>query len=91
MFGYPIRMFLCFSSTWSLVVALDLKLVIRRWKCQGLIGLHNFSGADWGGKFVGINKKTWVVAYLKFDDTDDAINCFQELGEGPITKELVNG
>ena len=24
-------------------------------KCQGLdIGIHNFSGVDWGGKFVGI-------------------------------------
>ena len=26
-------------------------------KSQGLVGLHNFSGADWGGKFVGISKK----------------------------------
>lgn len=25
--------------------------VIGRHKCQGLLGLHNFSGADWGGKF----------------------------------------
>ena len=25
-------------------------------KCQGLLGFHNFSGADWGGKFVGITK-----------------------------------
>lgn len=65
--------------------------VIGRRKCQGLIGLHNFSGADWGGKFVGISKKTWVVAYLKLDENDDAINCFRELGEGPILKELVNG
>ena len=23
-------------------------------KCQGLIGLHHFTGADWGGKFVGM-------------------------------------
>lgn len=27
-------------------------------KSQGLLGLHNFSGADWGGKFVGISKRT---------------------------------
>ena len=27
-------------------------------KCQGLLGFHNFSGADWGGKLVGISKKT---------------------------------
>ena len=31
-------------------------------KCQGLLGFHNFSGADWGGKFVGISKKTRVDA-----------------------------
>ena len=27
--------------------------VIGREKCQGLIDFHNFTGADWGGKFVG--------------------------------------
>ena len=32
--------------------------VIGARKCQGFVGLHNFSGADWGGKFVGISKKT---------------------------------
>ena len=26
-------------------------------KCQGLLGFPNFSGADCGGKFVGITKK----------------------------------
>lgn len=31
--------------------------VIGHRKCQGLIGLHNFSGTDWGGKFLGITKK----------------------------------
>ena len=31
--------------------------MIGHCKCQGF-GLHNFSGADWGGKFVGISKKT---------------------------------
>ena len=39
--------------------------VIGRHKCQGLLGLHNFSGADWGGTFVGISKKTWINEYLK--------------------------
>ena len=33
-------------------------------KCQGLIGLHHhFTGADWGGKFVGI-MKTWVKSHM---------------------------
>ena len=26
-------------------------------KCRGVIGLHNFSGADWARKFGGISKK----------------------------------
>ena len=32
--------------------------VIGREKCQGLIGFYNFTGADWGGTFVGISKKS---------------------------------
>ena len=65
--------------------------VIGRHKSQGLIGLHNFSGADWGGKFVGISKKTWVGAYMKLQDDDPAIDCFRNLGEGQIPTDLVNG
>ena len=65
--------------------------VIGRHKCQGLIGLHNFSGADWGGKFVGITKKTWVSAYMKLDDDDSIVNCFRELGKSALPTELVNG
>ena len=30
--------------------------IIGKEKCQGLIGLHNFTGSDYGGKFVGISK-----------------------------------
>jgi len=30
--------------------------VIRHHKYQGLLGLHNFSGTDWGSKFIGIAK-----------------------------------
>lgn len=65
--------------------------VIGRHKCQGLIGLHNFSGADWGGKFVGITKKTWISAYMALDDNDSVVSCFQELGDCSIPKELING
>lgn len=65
--------------------------VIGSHKCQGLIGLHNFSGADWGGQFVGITKKTWVGAYMKLGDDDPVINCFRELGEGGIPSKLING
>ena len=52
--------------------------VIGRRKCQGLIGMHNFSGADWGGKFVGVTKKTWVNAYLKLHEEDPASLKFRE-------------
>ena len=31
--------------------------VIGKTKCQALIGFHNFTGADWGGKFVGKTKR----------------------------------
>ena len=41
-------------------------------KCQGLLGFHHFSGADWGGNFVGITKQTWANAYLTLDDNDPA-------------------
>ena len=57
-------------------------------KCQGLIGLHNFSGTDWGGKFVGITKKKWVDAYLQLSDDDAVINCFRHLGESCLATEL---
>lgn len=60
-------------------------------KCQGLIGLHNFTGADWGGKFVGITKKTWVGAYMKLDESDSVVTCFRQLGDGAIPTELVDG
>lgn len=60
-------------------------------KCQGLIGIHNFSGVDWGGKFVGITKKSWVNAYLQLDNEDSVTDCFRELGEGVLPTCLVNG
>lgn len=51
--------------------------VTARYTSQGLIGLHNFSGANWGGKFVGITKKTWAGAYMKLDEGDPVIDCFR--------------
>ena len=57
-------------------------------KEKGLIGLHNFSGADWGGKFAGISKKTWIKSYLALDENDTIIKSFQKLGEVPIDNLL---
>jgi len=59
-------------------------------RSQGLIGLHNFTGADWGGKFVGISKKTWVGAYMKLDGSDPDVTCFRQHGDGIIPTELVD-
>ncbi len=43
----------------------DRVSVIGIEKAKGLSGIHNFSGADWGGKFVGISKETWMKASMK--------------------------
>ena len=43
---------------------LERVLALGPIKCRGLIGLHNFTGAARGGKFVGISKKTWTDAYI---------------------------
>ena len=59
-------------------------------KCEGLIGLHNFTGADWGGKFVGISKKTWVEAYMKLPEADPIVTCFRQLGSGFLSPQLID-
>ena len=46
---------------------------LAKWKYQGLNGIHNISGADWGGKVVGIRKKRWIQTYLGLPDNDPAI------------------
>ena len=50
-------------------------------KCKGLIGLHNFSGVDWGGKFVGVSKKTWITSFLNLPDSDSH-QCFSANAAG---------
>ena len=66
--------------------------IIGQHKAQGLIGLHNFTGADWGGKFVGISKKRWADAYISREDDNPIIDCFRNLGKGSLSSsELVNG
>ena len=66
--------------------------VIGREKCQGLIDFHNFTGADWGGKCVGISKKSWVTSYLSLSNDDSIVSAFQRLGERVLTShELVDG
>lgn len=38
-----------------------VKALIKE-KSRAVIGLHNFSGADWGGKLAGIVKQTWIFS-----------------------------
>ena len=45
-------------------------------KSRGLIGLHHFMGADWGGKFVGVSKKTWISAYLSLPPEYEIVQTF---------------
>ena len=40
------------------------------------------TGSDWGGKFVGITKKTRVKADMALDDDHPAIDCFRKIGDG---------
>lgn len=59
--------------------------VIGPSKCQGLMGFHDFSGADWCGKFVGISKKTCRVhAYVKLDEEDPVVHSFKDMEEGMV-------
>ena len=64
--------------------------VIGTRKYQRFIELHNFSGADWGEKFVWITKKSLADAYIALDEDGPAIDCFQNLGTAliPITVHL---
>ena len=66
--------------------------IIGREKSQDLIGLHDFTGADWGGKFVGISKKTWISAYLSLPNDDPVVSTLQLMGEGVLANhDLVDG
>ena len=58
--------------------------IVGKERSKGFIGLHNFSGADWGGKFAGISKNTWIKSYLALDKDYMIIKSFQMLGEVSI-------
>lgn len=64
--------------------------VTGRHKCQGLLGRHNFHGANWGGRFRGISKKSWVDAYIKLDDDEPATDRFKSLRCISVSAKLVN-
>ena len=60
-------------------------------KSQDSIGLNNFSAADWDGKCIDITKKTWIRAYMKFEEHDPVVTCFGQLDNTCISPELEDG
>ena len=63
-------------------------VVIGSEKSKALIGLHNFTGADWGGKFFNISKKAWITKFLVLTPTDDIVGTFQRFGSVDTPDEL---
>jgi len=53
-------------------------------KCKVPIGLHNFSCADWGGKFVGVSRKTRITSFLNLAHSDPVIKVFQQKGQNVL-------
>ena len=49
-------------------------LAVGSEKSKGLLGLHAFTGADWGGKFAGISKSRWIKHYLRLESSCDAVD-----------------
>ena len=55
-------------------------IVIGSEKHNALIGVHNFTGADWGGQFFNISKKTWITKFLAVTPTDDVVGILYRFG-----------
>ena len=50
-----------------------------------MLSFRHFTGADCGGKFVGLSKKTWMTAFLSLDDNNPIVETVSRPGEGPIS------
>ena len=90
-FVYPLRTLTGKGANYREIDVTQRVQAIGIHECQDLIRLHHFNGADWGEKFVGITKNSWVKAYMALDDDHLAIVCFRELGECLIQNQLANG
>ena len=58
--------------------------VLGRRKAMGLVGVHSFSGCDFGGKFATIGKMKWISRYLNLDEESDTLQASMKLGEADI-------
>ena len=65
--------------------------VLGKPRCQALVGFHNFTGADWGGKFVGKTKESWTKAFMAVSTDDPVLESFRKLGEEIIPSDLTDG
>ena len=54
-------------------------------KSEAVLGLHAFTGGDWGGKFSGVTKERWTQRFLELllDEGSDVITALQKLGTDP--------
>ena len=58
---------------------------VGRHTSRAVLGFCHFTGTDWGGKFVGLSKKTWMTVFLSLDDNDPIVEKISLLGEGPTS------
>ena len=56
---------------------------LGRKKSEAVLGLHAFTGGDWGGKFSGVTKERWTQRFLELDEGSDVITALQKLGTDP--------
>ena len=58
---------------------------VGRHKSRAVLGFCHVTGTDWGGKFVGLSKKTWMTVFLSHDDNDPIVEKISLPGEGPTS------
>ena len=65
---------------------------IGKQKSQGLIGMHNYTGNDFGHKSVGISKERWCNKYFSLPPNDPIVKAFGSFGTLSTEQcSLVNG
>ena len=53
---------------------------IGKEKSQALVGFHNFTGNDYGHKYVGISKERWCNRFFSLPSNHDIVKAFSSLG-----------
>ena len=59
-------------------------------KSQGLLGFHEFTGSDWGGKSGGVTKERYTKIYLELPDDAAILRSFALLGSYPSDRFILN-